>query len=121
MSHKTALQTTQNVDGSHPIHSILLNALQDPSTPSEVRAIILDLQDLPPHDALLEARLFAKALNSGETAVAPAIRRRAMRQAYRDWHTDLSCTHRRRSAEKLVGITTAWADAALDAEIRRDV
>lgn len=86
-----------------------------------MRAIILDLQNLPPHVALLEARLFAKALDGDETAVSPALQRRAMRQAYRDWHTDLSCSHRLRSAETLVKITTAWADAALDSEIRRDV
>ena len=118
---KEQIAASHSVDGSTPIHVVLKTAIQDPMTPPEVRAIILDLQTLPPHTALLEARLFAKALESDDDDVAPAVRRRALRQAYRDWRLSLPGCDRRRSAEKLVRITTDWADATLDAEIRRDV
>lgn len=115
-------RSLNNVDGSPPIHAVLRVAIQDPATPPEVRVILLDLQSLPADKALLEARLFAKALDDGDTGdVAPAVRRRALRQACRDWRMSLPRCERRRSADKLVRITTDWADAELDAEIRRDV
>lgn len=116
------ISAPKNLDGSGPIHPVLRSAIADPRTPHEVRRAILELQRLDSADAALEARLFVSALRADDVVATPAEERRGAREAFRDWkHTLPSRDGQLMAAEKLARVMDEWADAELDAEIRRDV
>lgn len=103
-----------SLDGLGPIHPVLKNAIQDPTTPPEVRSIIVDLQGLDPVDAALEARLFVKALRTDDLAEESLVaQRQALRRAFHDWKQTLPPMQRMMSAEKLAEVCNEWADADL--------
>ena len=106
--------TVPALDGSAPMHPVLRSALQDPATPQEVKAVILDIQTLDAVDAALEARLFARALRSDDLPTdSPVARRRAWRQAFHDWRSDFPKGVYVKSGDELARIMDARADEEL--------
>lgn len=102
------------LDGSAPLHPILKTAIQDPMTPQEVKAVILDIQQLDPVDAALEARLFARALRSDDFPHdGPVAQRRAWRQAFVDWRSDLPRHDYVKAGDSLARIMDERADQEL--------
>lgn len=111
---ETATRPLHSLDGLRPIHPVLKYAIQDPTTPPEVRAVIVDLQTLDPVDAALEARLFVKALRTDDLAEESLVaQRQALRRAFHDWKQTLPPLQRMMSAEKLAEVCNEWADADL--------
>lgn len=111
---ETATRPLHSPDGLPPIHPVLKYAIQDPTTPPEVRAVIVDLQALDPVDAALETRLFVKALRTDDLAEESLVaQRQALRRAFHDWKQTLPPLQRMMSAEKLAEVCNEWADADL--------
>lgn len=103
-----------SIDGVQPIHPILKHAIQDPLTPPEVRAVLVELQTLDPVDAALEARLLLRALREDELDEDSRVaKRQALRWAFHDWRTTLPPPGRLMSAERLAQVCDEWADAEL--------
>ena len=96
------------------MHPVLKAAIQDPTTPHEVKVVILDIQKLDAVDAALEARLFARALRSDDLPTdSPVARRRAWRQAFHDWRSDFPKGVYVKSGDELARIMDARADDEL--------
>ena len=100
------------------LHPVLHAALASGACSPAVAAAIRDWGERDPIDAMVDARLLAKALRGDAGLVDRPDTSRVARRAYLDWMRDFAQDERVSNAEQLAKILTEWADTVLHEAIR---